>query len=86
MKTREQIETEHSTNIQNIRASHLERKEISHEEYHNQLNTEGERHKTELIAEGYSLSVSPTQQEEWAKADTADKKLAILAKMQGLEG
>ncbi|GAH39430.1 unnamed protein product, partial [marine sediment metagenome] len=48
MKTREQIDSEHNTNVQNIRASYHDRQEISHEEYHRQLNTENERYKAEL--------------------------------------
>jgi len=53
MSTKEQIEAEHNANIQNIRASHLDRHEISHEEYHNQLNAANERYQAELIAEGF---------------------------------
>lgn len=53
MKTREQIDTEHNTNTQDIRASYHDRQEISHEDYHIQLNTENERYEAELIAEGY---------------------------------
>ena len=47
-KTREQKDSEHKTNTQNIRASYHERHEISHEKYHSQLNTENERYKAEL--------------------------------------
>jgi len=59
MKSRELIDAEHNTNIQNIRASYHERQEISHEQYHIQLNVEGERYKAELIAEGYLSPPSP---------------------------
>ncbi len=48
MKTGEEIDNEHNANISAIRASHHEKHEISHEEYHEQLNAEDERHVAEL--------------------------------------
>ncbi|GAI56202.1 unnamed protein product, partial [marine sediment metagenome] len=53
MKTKEQINSEHNTNVLAIRASYHERQEISHEDYHRQLNTENERYEAELIANGF---------------------------------
>ncbi|GAJ15575.1 unnamed protein product [marine sediment metagenome] len=53
MKTREEIEIQHDTNSHNIRASYHDKQEISHEEYHSQLNAENERYEVELIAEGF---------------------------------
>ncbi len=50
-KTREQIDTAHNANIQNIRAAYHERQEISHEEYHNQLNVENAGYETDEIDE-----------------------------------
>ena len=50
MKSREQIDTGSNANIQEIRVKHLERQEISHEEYHIQLNAESGRWKDELTA------------------------------------
>lgn len=47
-KTREQIESEHKIIVQNIRASYHEKQEISHEEYHSQLNAENDRYETEI--------------------------------------
>ena len=48
--TKEQLNSKHNTNVQNIRASHLTKQEISHEEYHIQLNAESERYENELTA------------------------------------
>ncbi len=45
--TKEQMDTEYNTNIQNIRANY-EGQGINHEEYHNQLNAESKRYKNEL--------------------------------------
>lgn len=87
MKTREQIDSEHKAKQLEIRTSYHEKHEITHEEYHSQLNAENERYKGVLIAEGYPPApASLPWQAEWAKADTVDKKLSVLARKQGLEG
>ena len=48
MITEEQMKSAHDTKIKSIRASYLERREISPEEYHSQLNAEADDLKAKI--------------------------------------
>lgn len=78
-ETRKQIENKHNNNSSNIRASYHERQEISHEEYHRQLNAENERRQAELIAKGYLTPPLPLRD----LATEIDKIKAEIKQMKG---
>lgn len=57
--TKAEIDSNHQSLADAIRADYHDNRAISHEEYHTQLNTEYERYTAELIAEGYLRPPEP---------------------------